>query len=887
MDNDYEARLFELLQEAMLWPSAEYAERAVAACAEGPVAAAELLATLRRDVTGERFLADQAWEGLDVENGSAEVKAPRQVGEKVGHYRLLEPLGEGGMGQVFLAEQDDPQRLVALKLMRPGTLSVLSLERFRAEQQAQARLSHPHIAQFHEAGLSEDDEPYFAMEWVDGRAIDVFFADQPPDLDQRLEIFLQVCAAIRHAHQRQVVHRDLKPSNVLVSEVEHRPFAKVIDFGIAEALDRAPGELPLTGSGKLFGTPEYLSPESFDGDIDTRADVYSLGVLLYELVTGHRPFRRSRDAEALVEAIRRGDLLSPGEAIRGASDLPFSEEGDRYRWLKRVRGDLESIIRKAMHPNRERRYGSVEDLAKEVERFLAHQPVEARPATYWHDLRLLFRRRKGSVITAAFIALLILLGTVSTALGWRQARREAEATRIALEDSEELVQFLTDLFQESDPGQRPGADITARELLDQGAERLRKDLEGQPLARARLTRTIGDIYAKLGLFAEALPLLEESLELYTQNYGESHLEVARALHGLAVMATKAGQTDEAKELFERALAIQKEHPEAREQIAMTTYHLGVLAYLEKEYDSARAYFAVACSDRLEQEDRFEESELLARCLHAAGSVHYEQGQFEQAESLVLRSLALRERLLGPDHPHVAASLGFLCLLEVKRLEPEKAESACLRSYDIRRRALGEQHALVGESLDRLARVRRLQGRHGEAEKLLQQSLAIARTQPHRNGKRLSGLLQRIAWLSWLQGNYVEAEGHYRAVLEVLGPSSELGRSSVAWVGIALSQWKTGQLEVAEKELLRLYKLRRESHGPQSYRVGQILWGLAGVYRDRAAPIRNDYEHAEEHYLESLEIFRRLHRPESESLDLAEADYRELLALKQRRDATAK
>lgn len=891
MTSSYESRLFSLLEEAATWPQEQWQTRAEAACADGPVAATALLAALRRSDRLEAFLEIPAWEGHTAFDGldstaqnstaqnstaldkTAKAESPWKIGDRIGRYRLQEPLGQGGMGEVFLAEQEEPYRRVALKLIRADAISHATLDRFRAEQRALARLNHPHVAQLHEADVTPEGHPFFAMEWVDGLPIHKFFEERQPDLDERLRVFLDVCAAVRHAHQKQVVHRDLKPSNILVAEDES-PVVKVIDFGIAEAIDRPLGDVRLSGAGRVYGTPEYLSPESFEGDIDTRADVYALGVLLYELVTGELPFRRgegSAGLQDLVQQIRRGDVVEPSRAIDQPS-LP---------WAQRLRGDFDGIVRKAMHPNRDERYDTVADLETDLKRFLSFRPVSARKAGFWHQVRLVLKRRRGTALAAALVLFSLTAGTLGATLGLLQAQREAEEARLALEASEELSQFLADLFNEADPNQAQGAEPTARELLDQGAERLRDRLQDQPLTRARLTRTIGDIYAKLGHHEDADPLLVESLQLFREHYGDSDPEVARALHGIAVLKTKARDNDSAQKYFEQALAIQEEHPGQESQAALSLYHLGVLAVIQKDWERAQSLFQRACGSL---EEVALEDEFRARCLHAYGEVHFQQKNYDESERLIQESIQLRERLQGPNHPHVASSYRSLCLNNRKILRLEKAEVACSRTLTIRRQVYGENDYRVRTSTEDLAVVMRLRKRYDEAERLFhlyEQSLALEIAEGKTEKTRFHAVAwNRLAWTSWLQGEYSEAEERYRRAYAISGNSLRPGNSSpaISVLGIGLSHWKQGRLDSAEDHLLEAHNFFQENDGPDSSNLGWTTWGLAGVYRDRRDPTKNDLERAQELYEQSLRIRRQRYLEGHEYRVINEEDYQEFLRI---------
>lgn len=869
MDNAYQLHLFDLLEQAQEWPADEREQRARELCADGPVPVADLLAALERSSRLPEFLEDPAW-GADSPLGPPTEGGESWLGRHIGRYRLEEVLGSGGMGQVFLAEQDEPRRQVALKLIRSEMASEAAGERFRAEQQALARLNHPYIAQFLDAGVSEDGRPFFAMELVEGRSLDRYVQENAPSLEQRLRLFLDICAAVHHAHQKQIVHRDLKPSNVLVREIDGRPTVKVIDFGIAQALDRPTNEVEVTESGGVYGTPEYLSPESFDGDVDTRADVYGLGVLLYQLVTGARPFRRGdSSAEELVQRIRRGDKTPASRRAR-TENIP---------WANRLRGDLDAVIDRAMDPDRKSRYGSVVDLVADVERFLELRPVSVREAGRRHHLSLLFRRRKGTVIAATAVCLSVLAGATAGTFGLLRAREEAESARRALQESEAMTGFLTGLFEQSDPDQATGTELSARDLLDQGVERLDSELQEHPRIRARLTRTIGDIYAKLGHYDQAEGLLEESLALFEQQFGDTHRERARALSGLGVMKAAAGEPDAARAFFERTLTVLEDDPTLDPTLtALTVYHLGVLDYREEDYVAASGRFDRACA--LWQQTGGEE-EYQARCFDALGVIRQEQDRPAEAREYFTRSLRLREASLGPDHLHVAVSYESLCVLELDLMLLADGEASCGRSLRIRQQALGELHARTIRTSALLSGLHRLRGDFKQSESVLIRALSIDMEAGRFKTAALSWI--RLGWVSWLQGRYEEAEDRYRQAAALLPESfEESTRAATAQQGIGLSLWKQGDLDEAERVLQRVYEFRMNHNGADNQQTAWPIWGLAGVHGDRGTP--ESLARAADLYDRALSI-RRAYYPETHDYRaVMEADYRDFLAQRRTKEA---
>ena len=878
-DSDYEARLFQLLDEAAAWPRAERRRRAEAICADGPVSAEALLDALSRGEQLDDFLEQPAWQdatGIIAAGGNTSVLDEHRVGQSVGRFRLIEPIGRGGMGQVFLAEQGQPYRKVALKLIRSDGLSSAALRRFAVEQQALARLNHAHIAQLYEADLTADGEPYLAMEWVDGDPVDVFLRSHSLDLEERLKLFLDICSAIRHAHQKQIVHRDLKPSNLVVQKVDGKPVVKVIDFGIAEALDESASKLR-SKKQALYGTPEYLSPEAFDGDVDTRSDVYSLGILLYELLTGTRPFRRQAETPSeFAERIRSG-RVEPASQAAASLDLEVAGSREIRQWTSRLRGDLDAIIAKAMRADRETRYDSVAALAMDVERFLGNKPVRARKAGAWHLVSLFARRRRAAMIAAVVALLSIIAGGVGLGYGLLRAQNEAAETRQALREAEELSDFLIELFRESEPNRAQGQEPTARDLLAKGRERLQSEaLADQPLTRARLSHTIGDVYADLGDFDDAESLMLEALRIYEQEIGKRSAEVATTLHDLGMMKTREGAYPESRSYYERALAIQEEF-EATEPraLAQTVYHLGVIAFRQADREIARTHFERACPLVEELGDE----EWQARCLEAFGALLRGEGKRDEARPLMEQSLEIRERVLGPEHPHVASSHSSLCVLKWQVAQFAAAERHCERALEIRKKSFEPGSHLVIGSLDEFATLLRFQGRFAEAEGLLEQALEHIRLRRPEDRWQEPKTVDRLAWVTWMQGRHSEAEQRYSEVLRFFDkPSPVRGTSKgSAWRGLGLSYWKLGRLEEAERLLDQALDFYVEQSGPETPSAGWTYWGLAGVYRDRADASRRDLERAGELYPKAIELLQRGYSEGSPYLELAQADYQEYLS----------
>ncbi len=496
------------------------------------------------------------------------------VGSSVGPYRLDSVLGEGGFGVVYLAEQSQPiRRRVALKLIKPGMDTKQVIARFGAERQALALMDHPGIAQVFEAGETEDGRPYFAMEYVPGTTITAFCDGEHLRIRERLELFLQACDAVHHAHQKGVIHRDIKPSNVLVARRDGLPALKIIDFGIVKATSGDDDRGFETREGVVLGTIGYMSPEqtgAIDAPIDTRSDIYSLGALLYELLTGELPFGRMRlrkaagteaarilreeDPPSLTARLARtdGGTAYPGTNV---TEIARRRSVDERTLRRELRGELEWIARKALERDPEHRYASASELAADVRRHLANEPVLAGAPTTMYRIRKFARRHRVGVATATLLLLSIVAGGIAAAVGFGRAVRSERVAQREAESARQVADFLVNLFDASTPDRSFGETITARTLLDLGARRIDGDTIDDPLVRARLLSTLASAHGKLGLFEEALELEQNAVEATRSAVPEEGPELARELTRLAEIQRSAGKSAEVDSTIDRSIEI--------------------------------------------------------------------------------------------------------------------------------------------------------------------------------------------------------------------------------------------------------------------------------------------------------------------------------------------
>ncbi len=816
--------------------------------------------------------------------------------EQVGPYRLLKILGEGGMGTVYLAEQTEPlRRQVALKLIRPSQVDQRTVHRFEAERHALARMNHPNVAQVYEAGDTELGQPYIAMEYVPGPSITDYCDANRLTVQKRLELFTAVCDGIQHAHQKGIIHRDIKPGNILVTEAPGEgAVPKVIDFGIAKGMEE-----PLTGAGhsltgdRVLGTPAYLSPEAFEvsaqgADLDTRSDVYALGVLLYELLVGELPYGSKK--ESFLIAMRRiasEEPPAPSARFAGleAADQEVQAQGRRSAAPalgRTLRGDLDWIVLKAIAKQRSERYVSAAALAEDIGRYRRSEPVKAGPPSRLYHTAKFIRRHLPWVAAAVLLAVALVAGiaarTVEAARANREAaraEREAEAARRYGAEADGVVRFLVELFDVSDLGTSRGGTVTAQELLERGAEKVRREHRSQPLARARLTDTMGVVYRKLGLYDAAEPFLTSSLETRRQLLGEDHVDVAGSLANLATLYWQQGRYAEAEPLARSALEIREralggEHAD----VATSLDDLALIYRRMARYGDAEPLFQRALEIRERVLDPGHRD--IAVTLNGLAILHWNQGRYGDAEPLFQRALAIWEQTLGPDHLEVAATVNNLAGVYRDQGRYGDAEPLYQRALEIRRQTLDDSHPSVGYSLSNLALLYRRQGRYPDAEPLYLRALEIWEQSLGPEHPEVAFLLNNLALLYHQLDRHSAAEPLSRRALAIneknLGPEHPSVASSLNILAIVSAG--LGRPDEAEPLHRRALDIYERALGPNHQRVAWPLHGLANLCRDQGRRLE-----AETFYRRALEIRERaLGEDHPDTRELA-ADYEKALAAK--------
>ncbi|WP_415909903.1 protein kinase domain-containing protein [Oleiharenicola sp. Vm1] len=630
----------EIFERAGELPAAERAGFLAEACGAD--------AALRQRLDALLAAADDAGGFL----AAPEDEAGEGPGTRIGAYRLAAKIGEGGFGVVYRAEQERPvRREVALKIIKLGMDTRAVVARFEAERQALALMDHPHIARVFDGGATARGRPYFVMELVDGRPITTFCREENLSVPARLGLFLQVCRAVQHAHQRGVIHRDLKPSNMLVAREGHFFTPKVIDFGIAKAMHAPLTEHTVVSRLHLFvGTPAYLSPEQVAGgaDLDTRSDVFSLGAVLYELLTGTTPLEaRTLAGVGYLELARRvREEVVPAPSRRVGTDGPPAQR----RLAATLRGDLDQIVLKAIAKDRAQRYDSAEDLARDLERWLRQEPVLARPATLGYRARM-FVRRNTRAVAAAAAALLVL-----AALSGYYARRiaaERDRAQISAQRAARVSELLTELLTAPDPFRTPDKGDPMAGLFATTIEQARRELADEPALRAQILTAVGRVYLRLGRHEPARAALTEAIAAL-RGLGVRDAGFAQALSQMGVLTREQGGFRAAKGFFDEALAVQRTLPGIEpNEIAIALVELGRTHQALEEFADAERLFREALD--LRRRALGEEHREVAVSYGDLGQALWYQGRLDEARPLLVRCIEIHRRTVGTEHPNFGLS----------------------------------------------------------------------------------------------------------------------------------------------------------------------------------------------------------------------------------------
>ncbi|MEM1179491.1 MAG: tetratricopeptide repeat protein [Acidobacteriota bacterium] len=764
-------------------------------------------------------------------------EAPREP-PQVHRFEVGELLGEGGMGEVWAARQTSPiTRPVALKVIKRGLDTAQVMHRFEAERQSLAAMAHPAIAQVFEAGVTADGRPYFAMERVTGTAITHRCDQLALSVQRRLELFVEVCRGVHHAHQKGVIHRDLKPSNVLLQEDGDLLQPKIIDFGIAKAVTQGEAHVTLTELGQVIGTPAYMSPEQADfsrQDVDTRSDVYSLGVLLFELLVGVRPFG-DRDLPSPGGAAAAPTPSSRLSALGGRAEPVAARRDARTQTLLRtLRGELDWIVLKALQVDREKRYSSPADFAEDIERYFRNEPVEAGPPGTAYHLKKFVRRHRLSVGVGVIALLALGSAFAGLTVGLERALEAEARTRAEALLSQNVADFLAELFERASPTAELGAELSVRELLDQGADRIGTELEDQPRVRSRLLVTMGRAYNGLGQYEDASALLKDAvatLETGGADAPDDELDLAKALYELAEVTLATGAYDEAETYSQRAKAIRL-RVAGPESMAHGQSHtqLGNLRWRKGLYPEALEHHETALS--IQEAALGPDAGVLAKTLNNVAILRMEQGNFEGARDYMERGLALFKRDLGPTHPNVASNYNNLGLVASHLTDYGACVAYLQKALDIRRENLAPDHPDIAEGLNNIGTCLHPQGRFEDAEVAFREAIAIRRKvhgEQHPDIASSLGNLGRVrAALGDLEDGRRWIREAHDMFLETLGPEHPYLAFTLLW--LAHIDVEADDLESAHRRLIRCREIRQKSLDPLHPSVADCLTPHFGVLK---------------------------------------------------------
>jgi tetratricopeptide (TPR) repeat protein/predicted Ser/Thr protein kinase len=879
----------QVFQEACRCEPAERASYLDAACGADVELRGEVEALLAHDgktfpvkpgISAAAALGLGRMDAHDREGSSGPVgfrSATAKLPERIGHYRIIRKIGQGGMGVVLEAEQDHPRRTIALKVIRPGVASEQLLRRFKYEAQVLGRLQHPGIAQVYEAGTAEIEtdsglaveQPFFAMEYVRGKPLNELIGQRDLGTRRRLELFATICDAVQHAHQKGVIHRDLKPANILVDE-SGQP--RILDFGVARVTDADVQMTTLqTDIGQLIGTLPYMSPEQVAGDsreLDTRSDVYALGVICFELLTGRLPYEL--EAKTIPEAAR----------------TIAQEDPTRLSSINRVfRGDLDTIVAKALEKDRDRRYQSASDLAADIRRYLSDQPIAARPATAWYQLRKFARRNRVLVASLAGIAATLIVATVVSAglaiwaRGAEELARERlvqakDAQRFAEEKRSEATEalakataeatranafrdFLVRMLGQINPDTAQGRDVSLlRDVLAQAAQEIETELAAYPDVQAGIHHVIGTVYGSISEYERAEHHLQTAYELRAHTLGEDDVETLQSLAGLADVAWNQGRLEDAEAAYDELIrrynrTLGETH---RDTLLARFSHAGVLKTVGRvdEAEQELRDVLTAMQTHLGDHDdavldamnglaalalergRTEEAEALwrtllqrwsavhgprhpkrLRALMNLATVVKERGDLAEAEELSRECVELHGEVFGEDHHStIQARINFASLLR-ERGKLEQAEPVARQALERAARVLGPEHPDTLIAISQLGVILRLRNELDEARPYLEDAVQLSDKLYGREDPRTLSRLSSLAGLLNFQGRYAEAEVIMREVVDgtraAYGEENPQTLMMMNNLGLLLIQ--VGKLDEAEELLMTNVELADRAAPP--------------------------------------------------------------------------
>ncbi|KAA3615378.1 MAG: serine/threonine protein kinase [Calditrichaeota bacterium] len=740
------------------------------------------------------------------------------IGKNLGVYHIEKQIASGGMGAVFLASRNDGlyEQKVALKIIHSGLKSASFLQRFERERQILAGLNHPNIAYLLDGGISKEGTPYLVMEYVDGKPFDVFVREKKLRISERLRLFMKVCEAVIYAHNHLVIHRDLKPGNIFVTEEGQ---VKLLDFGIAKVLsaeDNTPEMHTMIEGGVIPFTPEYASPEQIEGkNISTVSDVYSLGVLLYELLCGQRPYQfKTKTLLEMQQVLQNTVAQKPSIAIKKATE----NSEDAHSWLlpitpaRILKGDLDNICLKMLKKEPELRYHSVELVKMDIERYLAGLPVSAANDNFTYRVSKFIGRHKLAVgLTASFITALTVVSIFYTL----QLQQETKRAQQEAKKTGQVAEFLKSLFETASPEGSRGKIFTAVDLLEAGAKNVENSLFEQPDVQAEMFAIIGDVNRRIGRYAEAETMENKSLERNLTFFGARSEAVARNYFNLGNLYYDLGQYERSENNLMEALNLRNfVRTEADFFYSDVLAGLADVEYQNRDYIRSDSLFAAA--QAILERSANSESVRGAAIFNARAAIARRLGKFDQASKLYQKTLALRKSLLGSDHADVAHTLNHIGRLYYMQGKFSDAEAYAREGLALREKIFGENHQETGASLSNLANILKSSGRLKEAEKYYRRSFNAFMKVVGENHQYAGSLSYNLGMTLYELGRLKDAEDKLRLAIRIndkqLSPEHAIHVNSRIALGRLLTD--ENQTDEAYTLLQYAYKLSRENNGEQ-------------------------------------------------------------------------
>ena len=841
MDSKRWERVQELFHRSADLPASERQSFLESACCDDHGLLSDVSAMLREDARSTSLLdRDMAVIAHDVLSQSDSENLPE---DRFGPYRLKKSLGEGGMGVVYLAERSDLGSVVAIKILRDAWLSPVRRERFASEQRTLAQLNHPSIARLYDADTLADGTPWFAMEYVEGLHLTAYCAENKCSVEKRLGLFRHVCEAVQFAHQHAVIHRDLKPSNILVRSDGS---IRLLDFGIAKQIETLDTPVDQTLTGLRLMTPAYAAPEQIRGErVGIQADVYSLGVILYELLAGSLPFDLSRRTPNEAVALITGH----GPARPSASARPRSSTGLKMTSVEWA--DLDVLCLTAMHKDPLRRYQSVEALIRDVDHYLKREPLEARPDSIAYRMGK-FVRRNRTAVTAAVAAFTVIIGLVAfftVRLARARNAAIAEAAR-----TQRIQRFTLNLFQGGDESVGPADDLRVITLLDRGVQEARA-LDGEPAMQAELYQTLGGIYQNLGKLDQADKLLRASLDQRKQIFGSDHYVVAESMVGLGLLRDAQAQYDEAEKLVRDGLDMSKRHLAPNHPlIARATSSLGKV--LEDRGDYEKAIPVLEESARLQSTSDASKADL-GETLSELANCHFYSGHLDVSESLNMRALKIDKELYGERHPSVANDLINMGAIQFERGNYKEAERYYRQSLDIIQPFYGKDHPETASAQTMLGRALVSQNRLDEASDILRDALGIQERIYGKVHPRVASALNEIGKVALQSRKYDEAEVAFHRMADIY---RSVYSGKHYYIGIALSN--LGSVDTERKRYFSAEQYLREALAMFSSTLppNHLNFGITRVKLGRVLLRERRYQEAEIESRTGLDILAKQASP---------------------------